>query len=158
MHGLDHQAGARAQHPSDLAQHVDVLLIAEVAERAEEVQDSVEALVREGKLAVVGLHQLRPPLATHPAPRLGQQGRRAIDTDDPEVRAGERHRVAAEPAGDVEQVAAGGTTGEARRGQRLRLGLTLTLVIGVRAQIEIAEERIPCRGRAGSSVLHATRV
>jgi hypothetical protein len=45
MHGLDHQAGARAQHPSDLAQHPGVLFIA--AERGEEVQGGIEALIGE---------------------------------------------------------------------------------------------------------------
>ena len=59
MHGLDHQAPARAQDAADLGQRLDVLVVAVEAQRREEVQRGVEAVLGEGQLAVVGLDERR---------------------------------------------------------------------------------------------------
>ena len=63
--------------------------------------------------------------------------------------------MAAEAARDVEHVGARLHPGEAGRGQRVRLGLRVTLLVGVRAQVEVAEERVPGLGRAR---IHAQRM
>jgi hypothetical protein len=152
---LDDEARVRAQDPADLAQHLRVLLVAEVAQRREQVHGGVEALVGEGQLAVVGLDELRPPLMAGAAPGLGQQRRRAVDADDAIALPRQWHRVATEAAGDVEQVAAGRARSQARRGERLLLRLVLTPVIGVRAQVEVAEERVPGLGGARRAAFHA---
>ena len=90
-------------------QHLRVLLVAEVAERREQVQRRVEARVRERQLAVVGLGELRPALAAGAAAGLVEQRARAVHADDAVARAGERRSSA-------------GRTRTARRAARRRLG------------------------------------
>ena len=57
----------------------------------------------------------------------------------------------------VEQLAARRAAGHARGGERLSARV-VALVGGERAQVEPAEEGVPCLGRAGRAVLHAGRV
>ena len=153
---LDHEPAARPQHAPDLGQHAHVLLVAEVAERGEEVDRRVEGLVLERQLAVVGAHELAAgPLVARAPPRLLEQRLGAVDADDAEARARQRHGVAPEPARHVEQVAAVGAAREPRRRERLRLRVALALVLRVGAQVEVAEELVPGLGRAGRSAFHA---
>src|SRR4051795_8095123 len=149
MEDLDEQAPARAEDPPDLGQGARVLLVAEVAERGEEVERRVEALVRQRQVAVVGPHELRPPPVALAPPRLVEQRLRAVDADDAEPLRRERERVAAEPARDVEQVAARRAARALRRGEGLRLRLRVALGLEVGPQVELAEELVPRLGRAG---------
>ena len=152
---LDHQPPARAQHAPDLGQHPHVLVVAEVAERGEEVDRGVEGLVPVRQLAVVGRHELGPrPLVARAPPRLREQRLGAVDADDAVAGARERHGVAPEAARDVEDVAAVGAAGEPDRRERLRLGVALALVLRVGAQVEVAEELVPGLRRAGRAPLH----
>ena len=128
------------------AEHVRVLLVAEVAERAEQVDGGVEARVGERQLAVVGGHELRPALVAGAAAAPPRAAPRAVDAGDAVAGARERHGVAAEAARDVEQLAALGAARQPRRRERLRLGLALALVVGEGAQVEVAEERVPGLG------------
>src|SRR4029078_5660747 len=109
-----------------LARLAGVVLVAEVAERAEEVEHEVEALVGQRQLAVVGDHPLRPALAEPAAAALLDQRRGAVGARDAVARAGERDRVAAEAARGVEHVALLGRLGEPCGGEgpglRVRTG------------------------------------
>src|SRR3954467_5490460 len=146
VHRLDHQPAAGAQHAADLGEYAGVLLDAEVAERAEQVQRGIEARVRERQLAVVGLHELRPALVPGAAARLTEQRGRAIDAGDPISGTREGDRMAAVAARYVDQLGAGFGARELRRAKCLALALVALLVGGVRAQVEIAEERVPGLG------------
>src|SRR4051812_33090450 len=141
MHDLDDESAAGAQDAADLAERARVLLVAEVAERREEVERRVEARIGERQVAVVGPHELRPPLAAGAARRLVEQRLRAIDADHAIAGARERERVAAEAARHVEEVAAGRARRELRGRDRLRLGRSRALVLAERAQVELGEER-----------------
>ena len=145
---LDHELAARAQHAPDRGQHLDVLLVAEVAERGEEVEGGVEARLGERQLAVVRARQLRPARAACAPAGLVEQRLRPVDADRAEARAGQRERVAAEAAGHVEHVRARLDAREPGGGQRVDLRLRVTLLAGVGAQVEVTEERVPGLGRA----------
>ena len=148
VHRLDHEPAALAQDAADRRQRPRVLLVAQVAERRVEVQSGVEAVVLERQLAVVGADELRPALAAGAPARLVEQDRRAVDAGDAVAGARERDRVAAEPARRVEQLAAVRAAGQPGGGERLLPGLGVALVVRVRAQVEVAEERVPGFGRA----------
>src|SRR6478609_3956742 len=75
MHGLDHEAPGRAQDAADLGERLDVLLVAVEAERREEVQRGVEALVGEGQLAVVGVGERSTPVTRKPPRASGMAWR-----------------------------------------------------------------------------------
>src|SRR5262249_19687593 len=123
-------------------------LVAEVAERAEQVHGGVEALVGERELAIVALDELRPALAPAAPARLVEQRARAVDPGHAEAGAGQRQRMAPEAARHIEQLGPGGAAREPRRAERLRLGLLAARVLQERAQVEVAEERVPGLGRA----------
>ena len=101
---------------------------------------------------------LRPALALRAPPRIAQQGLRAVGAGHAVAGAGERDRVAPEPARRVEHVAAVRRPRELRRGERLRLGLGVGLVVGERTQVELAEELVPPLRGADARALHAVRV
>jgi len=126
-HDLEHEPRARLEHAADLPERPRVLLVAEVAERGEQVQRRVEAVVRERQLAVVGLDQLRPARARRPAARLVEKRRRAVDAGDAEAGAGQLDRVTAEAARDVDQLAALRAAREPGGGERLVAGALLAL-------------------------------
>ena len=139
------------------AEHLRVLLVAQVAERGEQVDRRVEALVGERQRAVVGVHELRPARAGRAAAGLLEQRRRAVDAHDAVARPRQRHGVAPEAAGDVEQVAArrGSGRGGRRRAPAPRASARRG---GVGPQVEVAEEGVPRLGRAGRAALHGARV
>src|SRR4051794_33289031 len=155
---LDHEPAAGAQDAADLGQRARVLLVAEIADRREQVERGVEARVGERQLAVVGPLELRPALAGRPACGLVDQRLGAVDADRAVAGARERQRVAAEAARRVEDVAALRAAGELRRRERLRARLRVALVLAVRTEVVLAEELVPGLGRARGAVLHAARV
>ena len=158
VHRLDHEPAFGPQHAAELRERADVLLVAEVAERAEQVHHEVEARVAHRQVAIVGMDPLRPALALRAPPRIAQQGLRAVGAGHAIAGAGERDRVAPEPARRIEHVAAVRRPRELRRGERLRLGLRVGLVMGERTQVELAEELVPPLRGADARALHAMRV
>jgi hypothetical protein len=153
VHRLDDEPRSGAQDAADLGQRLDVLLVAVEAERREEVEGRVEALVREGQLAVVGLDELGAVVAGPPR-GLGQQRRRAVDASDVEARTGQRDGVAPLTAGDIEQVSALRARRQARRALCVGGGLRVRFRVGEGAQVELAEQRVPGLGRAGGLAFH----
>ena len=89
-----------------------------------------------------------------PAAGLLDQRLRAVRAGDAVPRAGERDEVAAEAAGGVEHVALLGRPGEARGRERLALAPGVGLVVRVRTEVEVAEERVP--GSAGLTSARST--
>jgi hypothetical protein len=134
MHRLDHEAPGRAQDAADLGQRLDVLLVAVEAERREEVQGGVEALVRERQLAIVRLDELGG-LVAGPPPGLGEERRRAIDA---------RHAVARRASGMAWRPyrrarragPARGAGREPRGALRVGARIGVRLVVGEGAQVD----------------------
>ena len=107
VHRLDHQAPVRAQDAPELGHRPGVLLVSEVAERAEQVHHEVEAPVGHRQLPGRG----RGPTWASAVRRPGGGRPRAAPASGPrrwtrKPRQGLRDRVAAESARRVEHVAA----------------------------------------------------
>lgn len=146
MHRLEHEPATGAQGPADLRESAGISVGAEVADRREEVQRSIEALVGEGQLAVVGSHQARRSAIARASPCLFEQRARTVDGCDLVAGASKRHRDAAIAGRNVEHASRWPTARERDRGERLTLGLRGRHVICVCPKVERVEVRVPFAG------------
>ena len=119
-----------------------IALLAAVAERGEEAENSVEARILEGQLSVVGLDPARPLSPTRAPTSLLEQDRRAVRARDAIARLGEDERVAAVAARRVEYIGRRVNPGQARGAESLLPRVT-GLAVGIGPQVDLVEELVP---------------
>src|SRR5512132_3895878 len=146
MKRLDDEGTPGPQHPRKLAQHSPVSLFAAVADRAEEVEDGVEARIREGELAEVSLHPPRPSRVAHTAAAFRELHRRAVHDRHPVAGLGERKRMPAETPRRVEDLGRRLDTRQRRRSPRLPGGIGLAEPQRIGPEVDLVEELVPVVG------------
>ena len=149
VHGLDDEPPARAQHAADLRQGARVLLVAEVAERGEQVQRGVEALV--GRAAARGSRRARTSATRSGPARRCASSSSACARSTPVTRKPARASGSAwrpNPHGTSSRSPPGGQPASRAAASACASASRVALGLAVGAQVELAEELVPRLGRA----------
>ena len=133
--GGEEEVAVRLEHPPDLGEHLQPVLVAHRVDAVEAEEDEVEGPPDAGEVPGIAEHQLDPIVAAEQLGRVGQHPRRVVEADVAADERRERVPGAPGPDAEVEHLDLGEALGE--KGQRPSLGrLQREIDVGVRFAVE----------------------